>query len=124
MKLLLDTSAFIQASYDPKKLSARAIELLLDPVNDLYVSALAAWEIAAKQAVGKLDSKIHPREAARMMHYSWLPIDESVYDIQRDLPLHHKDPFDRLLIAQAISGGLTILASDKQFERYAVSVVW
>lgn len=124
MKLLLDTSVFIQASYDPGKLSAKAAQLLSNPAHDLNVSALAAWEIAIKQTAGKLDQKIHPIEAARIMQYSWLPLVEGVYDVLRDLPLHHKDPFDRLLIAQAIEGGFTLIASDQKFARYAVSVVW
>ena len=88
------------------------------------VSAVSAWEIAIKQALGKLKMADTVEEVINA--YGFHPLAASVRhgDLLCDLPPHHRDPFDRLLIVQAIDEGLTILTSDRRFEPYRVPVVW
>jgi len=88
------------------------------------VSAVSAWEIAVKRALGKLDLKDTVEQI--VARYGFLPLSATVRhgDLLRDLPRHHPDPFDRLLIVQALDEGLTILTSDRAFEPYRVPVVW
>src|SRR5436190_12811656 len=88
------------------------------------VSAVSAWEIAVKRALGKLDLKDTVEQI--VTRYGFLPLPATVRhgDLLPDLPLHHADPFDRLLIVQALDEGLTILTSDRAFEPYRVPVEW
>ncbi|HMG52554.1 MAG TPA: type II toxin-antitoxin system VapC family toxin [Kofleriaceae bacterium] len=127
MRLLLDTHALIWAATDVGRLSTEARAAIGDGTNDVLVSVVSAWEIAIKQSLGKLD-------LAR-------PADQWVPDVLRrtgfevaELPLssalrvhglawHHKDPFDRLLIAQALDQGYTIVSRDPAFEAYGVPVL-
>lgn len=88
------------------------------------VSAITAWEIAIKRAVGKL--RMDDAVEDVLARNDFLPLSVSVRhgDRLRDLPLHHSDPFDRLLIVQALEEGLTILTADRAFEPYRVPMVW
>ena len=121
MRLLLDTNALVR--WHLKKLRPAAVRTV-ERAEVVVVSAISAWEIAIKRALGKVELK-DPVEviAAR---YGFLPLPATVRhgDLLRDLPLHHYDPFDRLLIVQALEEGLTILTADRQFEMYRVPVVW
>ncbi len=121
MRLLLDTNALLR--WHVKKLRPAAVRTV-ERAEVVVVSAISAWEIAIKRALGKVELK-DPVEviAAR---YGFLPLPATVRhgDLLRDLPLHHYDPFDRLLIVQALEEGLTILTADRQFEMYRVPVVW
>ena len=121
MRLLLDTNALLR--WHVKKLRPAAVRTV-ERADVVVVSAISAWEIAIKRALGKVELK-DPVEviAAR---YGFLPLPATVRhgDLLRDLPLHHYDPFDRLLIVQALEEGLTILTADRQFEMYRVPVVW
>jgi len=121
VRLLLDTNALLR--WHVKKLRPAAVRTV-ERAEVVVVSAISAWEIAIKRALGKVELK-DPVEviAAR---YGFLPLPATVRhgDLLRDLPLHHYDPFDRLLIVQALEEGLTILTADRQFEMYRVPVVW
>ncbi len=121
MRLLLDTNALLR--WHVKKLRPAAVRTV-ERAEVVVVSAISAWEIAIKRALGKVELK-DPVEviAAR---YGFLPLPATVRhgDLLRELPLHHYDPFDRLLIVQALEEGLTILTADRQFELYRVPVVW
>ena len=121
MKLLLDTNALIR--WHLAKLPAAAVRSV-QRAELVVVSAVSAWEIAIKRALGKLELK-DPVERI-VAHYGFISLSVSVRhgDLMRDLPLHHADPFDRLLIVQALEEGLTILTSDRAFEPYRVPVVW
>jgi PIN domain nuclease of toxin-antitoxin system len=124
VKLLLDTSSFIFACYNQQRLSPVAKAALTNPENIICVSAIVAFEVAIKQSINKLDAFIDPVKAVQDQDFRWIPITAAVYPILRDLPPHHRDPFDRLLIAQAIAEGFSLVSGDRNIARYAVSVMW
>ncbi len=121
MKLLLDTHLLLWAAGQPEKLSAAARKLLNDPRNELLFSAASLWEIAIKATLGREDFRVEPRLLRRGLldnGYVELPI-TSLHTVNIDsLPPLHEDPFDRLLLAQALSEGVTLLTSDAQLARY------
>lgn len=121
MKLLLDTQLLLWAAGQPERLSARARKLLDDPRNDLLFSAASLWEIAIKSTLGREDFQVEPRLLRRGLldnGYVELPV-TSEHAVGIDaLPLHHKDPFDRLLLAQALVEGVVLLTADAQLARY------
>jgi PIN domain nuclease of toxin-antitoxin system len=128
MKLLLDTCAFLWLITDAKELSRDARELFREPANEVYLSSVAAWEIAVKYALGRLPLPAPPERVIpvqRQQHgITGLPLDEeSVLQAHR-LPPLHRDPFDRMLICQAIVHGMAILTPDPLIAQYAVRVVW
>jgi PIN domain nuclease of toxin-antitoxin system len=90
----------------------------------VVVSAVSAWEIALKRAVGKLDFKDSVEDVVAANGFLTLPVTVHHGDLLRELPRHHADPFDRVLIVQALEEGLTILTSDRAFEPYRVPVAW
>jgi len=121
VRLLLDTNALVR--WHLKKLRPAAVRTV-ERAELVVVSAISAWEIAIKRALGKLDLKDPVEDLAAQNGFVALPATIRHGDLLRDLPLHHPDPFDRLLIAQALDEGLTILTSDRSFEPYRVPVVW
>ena len=128
MKLLLDTCTFLWIASDLSRLSKTCSEAYLDDDNDCYLSTASAWEISIKYATGKLGISERPdvfvpstRETSRI---DCLEIDEECALLAGRLPRSHGDPFDRLLIAQAIVHGLTILTPDPEIAKYAVRVLW
>ena len=90
----------------------------------MAVSAITAWEIAIKRAVGKLRMDDAVEDVVARNAFVPLSVTLRHGDLLRELPLHHADPFDRLLIVQALDEGLTILTADRAFEPYRVPVVW
>ncbi len=121
MRLLVDTNALVR--WHLVKLRPAAVRTV-QRAELVVVSAVSAWEIAVKRALGKLDLKDTVEQI--VTRYGFLPLPATVRhgDLLRDLPLHHADPFDRLLIVQALDEGLTILTSDRAFEPYRVPVEW
>ena len=121
MKLLLDTHLLLWAAGQPEKLSAAARKLLDDQHNELLFSAASLWEIAIKATLGREDFRVEPRLLRRGLldnGYAELPI-TSLHAVSIDgLPALHNDPFDRLLLAQALSEGITLLTTDAQLARY------
>lgn len=121
MKLLLDTQILLLAAGQPERLSTAARKLLNDPRNELLFSAASLWEIAIKNTLGREDFRVEPRLLRRGLldnGYVELPI-TSQHAVNIDsLPSLHKDPFDRLLLAQAISEGIILLTGDAQLVRY------
>ena len=121
MKLLLDTQLLLWAAGQPDRLSAAARQWLTDPRHELLFSAASLWEIAIKNALGREDFRVEPRLLRRGLldnGYAELPI-TSQHAVNIDsLPPLHKDPFDRLLLAQALSEGITLLTGDAQLARY------
>lgn len=121
MKLLLDTHLLLWAAGQPERLSAAARKLLNDPHNDLLFSAASLWEIAIKNSLGREDFRAEPRVLRRGLldnGYAELSVTSQHAVNIDDLPPLHKDPFDRLLLAQALSEGITLLTSDAQLARY------
>lgn len=121
MRLLLDTNVLIRWHADQLRPAAVRTVRQADLVA---VSAITAWEIAIKRALGKLKLEDPVEELLAQNGFLALPVTVRHGDLLRDLPRHHPDPFDRLLIVQALDEGLTILTSDRAFEPYRVPVVW
>jgi PIN domain nuclease of toxin-antitoxin system len=128
MRLLLDTHAFLWLVEGSPNLSAAARAVLADPANDVYLSAASVWELAIKVGNKKLtlsdtlDVFVPKWTAAYQLDA--LPVRFiHVYGVL-GLPAHHKDPFDRLLVAQAMVEGMRLLTSDSKFAPYGVPIVW
>jgi PIN domain nuclease of toxin-antitoxin system len=121
MKLLLDTQLLLWAAGQPERLSARAKRQINDRENELLFSAASLWEITFKTALGRDDFRVEPRVLRRALldnGYVELPI-TSEHAVSVDtLPALHKDPFDRILLAQALVEGITLLTADAQLARY------
>ena len=128
MKLLLDTCTFLWIVTGDASLSPAARKLFSDPANDVFLSSVSAWEIALKHSIGKLPLPRSPQELVpdeRQRHeIQPLPLDENAALFSAKLPDLHKDPFDRMLICQAITGSLTLLTPDPLIKQYAVTTAW
>jgi PIN domain nuclease of toxin-antitoxin system len=121
LKLLLDTHLLLWAAGAPERLSRAATDALEDEGNELVFSAASLWEIAIKKSLGRDDFRVEPRVLRRGLldnGYTELPV-TSEHAVNVDvLPPVHKDPFDRLLLAQALSEGITLLTTDEQLSQY------
>jgi PIN domain nuclease of toxin-antitoxin system len=128
VRLLLDTHAFVWWLTDEKRLSKRARELIGDDRNDLYWSVASTWELAIKIGLGHLTIPdtlaAFLAEALNQQSIVTLPIQQLHACRVAELPNLHRDPFDRLLVAQAQVDRLTLLSKDRQVQRYDVEVVW
>ena len=128
MQILLDTHAFLWLVTGNGRLSAAAHRAYLDPHHRLYLSMASIWEMAIKVSLGKLAMNADwPRRvvgemAANDIH--WLAIEPDHCIAVATLPFHHRDPFDRLLVAQALREGLTMLTADRHFVDYGISCIW
>jgi PIN domain nuclease of toxin-antitoxin system len=128
MKLLLDTHAFIWWIIQTSRLSATAFAAMQNPQNELLLSAISLWEIQLKIQLGRLRFNLPlpelVEEQQRLNGIQLLPIQpEHVYALSQ-LPFHHKDPFDRLLISQAITEQAALISSDAKFPTYPVQIIW
>jgi len=116
----------MQAS--PERFSSAAMALIQDRENELLLSAASSWEIAIKSAIGRLALPVPPEDYVpdrmRSSGVVGLPIEHSHALRVASLPLHHRDPFDRLLIAQAQIEKLSLLSADRQLDRYEVEIEW
>ncbi len=128
MKLLLDTCAFLWFQADSPHLSSPARASILDPANEVYLSAVSVWEISRKYAQGGISLPSHPSTLIPAVRkesgIESLSLTEADALAAEKLQLFHKDPFDRMLIAQALMGGLAIVTSDRAFEQYPVRIIW
>lgn len=127
MNLLIDTHEFIWWADSPQKLSARTLTALIDRKNVLHLSLASLWEMQIKVQIGKLTFKRGLKNTLEMHktqnNLQILPITaEQIYELQ-NLPFHHKDPFDRLLITQAMTEDFTIVTDDTHFSAYAVKIL-
>ena len=121
MKLLLDTHLLLWAAGQPKRLPATALKLINNPANELLFSAASIWEVAIKRGLGRSDLQADPRLLRRGLldnGYSELPILSDHVVAIDTLPSIHKDPFDRLLVAQATVEGITLLTADSVVAQY------
>jgi PIN domain nuclease of toxin-antitoxin system len=123
-RLLLDTHAVLWWLTDDPALSAPARDALADPVNEPLVSAASIWEIAIKRSLGKLTAPDDLPSRVAEQGFSWLPVNAMHAWQVRELPAHHRDPFDRLLIAQALVERLPIITTDPRFNDYGIEVYW
>lgn len=121
MKILLDTHILLWAAAQPERLSAEARDVLEDLATEPVFSAASIWEVAIKQGLGRDDFQVDPRILRRGLldnGYIELPITSEHAVALVDLPPIHKDPFDRLLIAQAITSGIELLTADETLAQY------
>jgi len=115
MRLLLDTHLLLWALGAPDKLDGETRDLVEDPTNEVLFSAASIWEIAIKAGLGRSDFMVRPEavvQAARAIGFTELPVLADVAAQVVDLPLHHRDPFDRLLVAQAMSEPVRLYTAD------------
>jgi len=128
MRLLLDTSSFLWFVAGSGKLSVKARELMEDFDNELVLSVASLWEMAIKVSIGKLEllrqfdqfipEKLEENEI-EILHVELAHLSEMM-----KLPFHHRDPFDRLIIAQSISENLPVIARDSFFKEYPIEIIW
>ncbi len=129
MNLLLDTCTFLWIVLDPAQLSSRAAVLVQDPTNRLFLSAVSAWEIAVVHGLGRVSLQVSPDQfvpSQRTLHgIDPLPLTEAEALQVVTLPLIHKDPFDRMLICQALANNLVLLTPDSLIRQYpGIQVEW
>ncbi|MFZ5595559.1 MAG: type II toxin-antitoxin system VapC family toxin [Bacillota bacterium] len=128
MRALLDTHTFLWWITDDDRLSGRIREIIGNIENELYLSAASGWEMAIKAGIGKLslpgDLELFVSEQLSVNAINPLPIQMGHALYVNSLPEYHRDPFDRLIIAQARMEGMPILTSDRQIMRYPVKTIW
>ncbi len=128
MRILLDTHTFLWTALGSSQLSKRAIDLFLEPKNELYFSVASTWEMAIKSSLGKLT--FHKPIAAYILEIlqensiQLLTIDFRHALRVATLPFHHRDPFDRLLISQALEEKMAILSCDISLDAYGIERLW
>lgn len=128
MKLLLDTHTFLWWNTDDPQLSWRAREMISDGRNEIFLSAASVWEISIKTAKGKLVLPEPPAQyiSNRISLYQLHPLPVQIHHAVQvyNLPMHHADPFDRLLVAQSQIESMPLISVDADIRRYEVKVVW
>ena len=128
MRLLLDTCTFLWIGLNSEKLSKAAVAAFLHPENQRFLSAASAWEIANKYSAGRLPLPRDPEyfigEGREKSGIATLPLDEESALLTSRLPRLHGDPFDRMLVAQAMIHDLIIVTPDEDIARYGVRVLW
>jgi Uncharacterized protein conserved in bacteria len=128
MRSLLDSHVFVWMHDAPHKLSLKASNEIADPVNQIFLSVVSAWELQIKIKLGKfsfsnsLENVIAQQRKINSLQI--LPVELSHALYVENLPLHHKDPFDRLLIAQATTENMTLVSADKHFTDYSGALLW
>jgi PIN domain nuclease of toxin-antitoxin system len=128
VRVLVDTHSLIWAMDEPHRLSLPAAVAIQDPANEQFVSAATIWELAIKVGQGKLALSLPYRQwmdkAIADLKLTVLPITVEYAERQSTLPPHHKDPFDRLMIAQALVDGIPIVSVDVAFDPYGITRIW
>ena len=128
MRILLDTCTFLWLILDAGELTGRVKDLFADSDNEVFLSVVSTWEIAVKRAIGRLELPEEPRlyipEQRERHGIQSLSLDEPSSLQVSALPKIHSDPFDRMLISQALIHGLTILSPDDMIKKYPVRIVW
>lgn len=128
MRILLDTAPLLWLAADAPELSGPAREAVLDPDATVYLSPVSAWEIAVKHQLGRLPLPERPQTLVPAIRDAYaiesLPLQEEAVLYVDRLPDVHRDPFDRMLVCQAIAHGLTLATPDETIRGYPVSVLW
>ena len=126
MNLLLDTHIALWAITDSSKLPQEARELIVSPTTTVWVSAASLWEIAIKHALGRGDMPVSGKDALRYFTesgYRFLPVEPEHTVAVEDLPAHHNDPFDRILVAQALVEPMRLMTHDALVARYSDTII-
>jgi PIN domain nuclease of toxin-antitoxin system len=128
VKYLLDTHAFLWAAFTPRRLSKRALTAIQQSDSGLLLSIASLWEIGILQSLGRIELRIDIMEIAELadseLAATVVAIEPAHIDKVRVLPFHHRDPFDRLLIAQALMLQASIISRDEGFDAYGVTRAW
>lgn len=131
MNCLLDTSTLLWSLFSPKDLSNKIRAILLDKRNSVYVSTVSFWEISLKYSLGKLElPNVEPQElvnVSKQSGFQILSLEPEIVASFHQLPRAHKDPFDRMLVWQAIQSNHTLISKDKEmgkYEKYGLSLLW
>ena len=119
-RLLLDTHVLLWSLTEPRRLSQHAREVVEDPRSEVLVSSISGWEIAVKQALGKLQAPDNLEVSIKQQGFTPLSLTFRHAEQARALPPYHGDPFDRMLVAQAQAEGLTVITRDHHISRYDV----
>lgn len=122
-RLLLDTQVWLWWQADDRRLT-KAARSAIAHAADVYVSVVSAWEMAIKSALGKLEAPEDVAQAVEDGGFRELPVHFRHVAAVRELPAHHRDPFDRLLLAQALVDGLTLVTADSALPPYGVAHLW
>ena len=123
MRLLLDTHVLLWWLAEPERLSAQSKDVVADGDNVVFISAATIWEAAIKERLGKLDGARHLAEQVRGQNMTELPISFRHAAAAAALPPHHRDPFDRMLVAQALCESLTFVTRDERAALYGVTLL-
>jgi PIN domain nuclease of toxin-antitoxin system len=128
MSYLLDTTVFVWLLKEPERLNRRALELLEDENNEVFLSSVTSWEVVIKSAMGKLTLPKKPdelfAEVFQNFRFQPLSITHAHSVAVGELVFHHRDPFDRMLIAQARSEKLVLMTADLMMQKYPVETLW
>jgi PIN domain nuclease of toxin-antitoxin system len=128
MKLLLDTCVLLWLMMDSRKISPTMREVLANPMNQRYLSAVSVWEITVKWQNGKLNLPVRPaefiEESKKRGRIRPLPLEDAAILQLPKLPKVHTDPFDRMLICQAIESGMTFVTPDASIREYPIKILW
>ena len=128
MKVLLDTHAFLWLITDDDRLSEKARQTFLNPENSLFFSAASLWEICIKKSLGEISLKDGwfqtIQEEMEINTIQWLPIEMTHCAEVTKLPFHNRDPFDRMLIAQAIIEEMKLMSRDSRLSKYTIELIW
>ncbi|PKG99134.1 type II toxin-antitoxin system VapC family toxin [Paraglaciecola sp. MB-3u-78] len=122
-RILLDTHTLIWWMNGDQALGEFALEFIANENNQVYVSAASVWEMSIKRQLGKLECPVDLDSVIESLGFSKLPISIFHSEQAGQLPIHHKDPFDRMLIAQAQAEGLQIITKDEHFPSYGISLI-
>ena len=123
-RLLVDTHALLWWLTDNPALPATARATIADSSSELLVSTASLWEIAIKRSIGKLRVSEDLPDKVAKRGFTWLPVRAEHVWAVRALPQHHRDPFDRLLVAQALTERMPVVTADARFAAYGVEVRW
>jgi len=128
VRLLLDTHTFLWAAAEPARIPRRVMTVLQRRTNELHLSAVSTWEMAIKRSLGKLSTDIGIGElielGRRRMQLQTMDVTTDHALLVETLPWHHKDPFDRLLVAQALWEDMTVVGADSRFDAYGAKRLW
>lgn len=123
-RLLLDTHTLLWWLTDDPALSTRARDEISDPAHEPLVSTATVWEIAIQQSLGKITAPDDLPDRIAQDGFGWLPVSAAHAWQVRELPLHHRDPFDRLLVAQAAVEGIPLITKDPRLSAYDIETRW
>ena len=123
LKIIIDTHIFLWALSEPEKLDAQKKQALQALYNTIYVSSVSIAEMMIKASIGKLNVNFDPVEMTEKMGFELLDFTAKDALLLKEMPLHHKDPFDRMLLAQSITNNFVIMSDDQKFIHYDCKLI-